>query len=76
MVEINKIKKLISDEKLGDRSKSEGRSGFIKLAASIYKADKGYLSFDLGENGEFNLSITNDLHIVQEPLEIADIENV
>tara|TARA_R110001592_G_scaffold1039_1_gene6087 strand:+ start:3323 stop:6811 length:3489 start_codon:yes stop_codon:yes gene_type:complete len=76
LVEINKIKKLISDEKLGDRSKSEGRSGFIKLAASIYKADKGYLSFDLGENGEFNLSITNDLHIVQEPLEIADIENV
>ncbi len=59
--EIDKIKALIDNGKIGDRAKLEGRSGFIKLAASIDKATKGHLKFDLLSSGQFSLTITNDL---------------
>tara|TARA_R110001606_G_scaffold387428_1_gene552094 strand:- start:310 stop:3318 length:3009 start_codon:yes stop_codon:yes gene_type:complete len=74
--EIDKIKNLIDKDILGDRAKLEGRSGFIKLAASIDKKDKGKLNFDLAVTGEFCLSITNDLGIRQEPIEDVRVEDV
>ena len=74
--EIDKIKVLIENGKIGDRAKLEGRSGFIKLAASIDKATKGHLDFDLLRSGQFSLTITNDLAIKALPMEQVRIVNV
>lgn len=74
--EIDKIKVLIENGKIGDRAKLEGRSGFIKLAASIDKAAKGHLDFYLLSSGQFCLSIANDLVIKSLPIEDERIENV
>jgi len=74
--EIDKIKTLIENGKIGDRAKLEGRSGFIKLAASIDKAAKGRLYFDLLSSGQFSLTITNDLAIKVVPLEEVRVDNV
>lgn len=76
LFEINKIKLLIDNGKLGDRAKSEGRSGFIKLAASIDKSDRSNLNFDLNDDGKFYLSITNDLHVAQVPFDEIEVEIV
>jgi len=75
-MEIDTIKKLIDNEKFGERAKSEGRSGFIKLAASIDKTEQGKLDFSLDEAGEFCLSITIDLGVKQVPVEEVRIKNV
>lgn len=74
--EIEKIKYLIENGKAGDRAKVEGRSGFIKLAASIDKTNKGCLDFNLLEDGDFYLSISNDLKVKQVPVEDLRVENV
>lgn len=74
--EIDRIKTLIENGKIGDRAKLEGRSGFIKLAASIDKAVKGHLDFDLLNSGQFTLSITNDLAIKSFPTEEVRVVNV
>jgi soluble cytochrome b562 len=74
--EIDKIKILIADGNIGDRAKLEGRSGFIKLAASIDKPIKGNLDFGLLASGAFRLSITNDLSIKSVPAEEIKVRDV
>jgi hypothetical protein len=74
--EIDKIRALIDNGKIGDRARLEGRSGFIKLAASIDKAINGHLDFDLLDSGEFALTIKNDLTIKLIPSDEVRFDNV
>ncbi|MCG8669283.1 MAG: hypothetical protein MI867_07695, partial [Pseudomonadales bacterium] len=74
--EITKIKKMIDEGQLGDRARSEGRSGFFKLAASIDKATKGNLEIDLNSEGVFNLVISTDLNTYETPVEQVEVNSV
>ncbi|HDX8940822.1 hypothetical protein [Klebsiella michiganensis] len=62
---LREIRELIQSGKLGTRSKKEGKSGFIKIAAVVKQSQKGDIHFDYNSNGEFELNVVYSLIITK-----------
>jgi hypothetical protein len=62
------IRKLIKSGKLGPRTRTEGGSGFLKLAAVVGQSERGDVTFGYAEDGRFRLKVTYALIIIQEPI--------
>lgn len=62
---INDIKSAIASNSYGSRSKREGKSGFIKIAAVVKQSNKGTIDFKFDEHGNFVLEVTYSLLIRQ-----------
>lgn len=62
------IRKLIKSGKLGPRTRTEGGSGFLKLAAVVGQSESGDVSFGYTEVGRFKLKVTYALRIIQESI--------
>jgi len=60
---MREIKELIQSGTLGSRSKKEGKSGFIKIAAVVKQSQKGDIRFDYNIDGDFELNVVYSLII-------------
>lgn len=57
------IRALIEEGNSFNRTRREGRSGFFKLAAVIGQSEKGYIHFDITDDGWFELDVVYSLII-------------
>ena len=69
---IDEIRQLIKEGSAGPRTRAEGGSGFLKLAADVQQSSKGRIEFDFTEAGQFQLTVVYSL-IVQ-PMEPRSTE--
>ncbi|EKN5094276.1 hypothetical protein ACSOQX_003066 [Yersinia enterocolitica] len=58
---MREIRELIHSGSLGSRSKKEGKSGFIKIAAVVKQSQKGSIKFDYNLDGDFELNVVYSL---------------
>jgi hypothetical protein len=68
---LREIRQVIKDGNMGRRTRIEGRSGILKLAAVVRQSSKGYIEFGFIDDNHFELSITFSL-IVLESTEASD----
>ncbi|MBB5320529.1 hypothetical protein [Marinobacter oulmenensis] len=54
---LREIEQLIADGNFHRRSRKEGGSGFIKLAAVVKQSDRGSIQFGFEKDGRFNLTV-------------------
>jgi len=66
---LKEIRKLIDARSFGRRTRSEGGSGFLKLAAVVHQSTKGRIDFGYNESGEFQLTVVYSLIAQSIPLE-------
>jgi hypothetical protein len=55
---VKKIRALIESGSLAPRTRKEGESGFVKLAAVVSQSQKGKIDFGYTDEGRFRLSVT------------------
>lgn len=67
---LNGIRELIDAGALGRRTRREGGSGLLKLAASVKQSPRGPLDFGFTSNDRFRLSVA--YVVVQHEEEIAN----
>jgi hypothetical protein len=60
------IRELMSAGNVGRRTRIEGGSGFLKLAAEVQQSAKGRVDFDFNEAGEFQLTVVYSLIVLPE----------
>lgn len=69
---LNEIRDLIDNKNYERRTRREGRSGFLKLAAVVQQNTKGYIDFGYTEESEFQLTVIYSLIIQPKPLEVSN----
>jgi len=69
---IREIRQLIDGGYIGRRTRSENRSGFLKLAAVVRQTSKGKIEFGFTDDDKFRLKVTYSLIV----LEIAQREAI
>lgn len=62
---IREIQKIIDSGNLGRRTRSEGRSGFLKLAAVVRQTSKGKIEFGFLDDNQFRLKVTYSLIVLE-----------
>jgi hypothetical protein len=63
--QLEEIRGLIEAGGVGRRTRREGGSGFLKLAAVVRQSERGALKFGFGEGREFRLTVTYSLVVRQ-----------
>ncbi|SFI61776.1 hypothetical protein [Bradyrhizobium sp. Gha] len=64
--QLEEIRALIDAGAVGRRTRREGGSGFLKLAAVVRQSEKGELTFGFGQGRDFRLTVVYALVIQQE----------
>lgn len=64
------IRDLIERREFSARTRREGGTGFLKLAAVVTQSDKGSINFDLAHDGNFKLEIVYSLSVRQELIDV------
>lgn len=59
--DLNEIRNLISAGLFESRTRKEGKSGFLKLAAEVHQNPKGKIDFGINNAGEFQLRVIYSL---------------
>ncbi len=62
---IREIRQIIDSGNLGRRTRSEGRSGFLKLAAVVRQTSKGNIEFGFLNDNKFRLKVTYSLIVLE-----------
>lgn len=58
---LREIRQMIDAGKVGRRTRIEGRSGILKLAAVVQQSSKGRIEFGFTDDGQFRLKVTYSL---------------
>ncbi len=65
---IESIRELIASGKIAPRTRREGESGFVKLAAVVGQSKKGKIDFGYTDDSRFQLTVTYAITIVQKEI--------
>lgn len=72
MQNLDRIQKLIADRDFERRTRQEGGSGFLKIAAVVCQRDGGSINFGFSESGDFCLTVVYPLLSGVMLLEVKD----
>lgn len=62
---LREIRQVINEGNMGRRTRNEGRSGILKLAAVVRQSSKGRIEFGFTDDNHFELSITYSLIVIE-----------
>lgn len=61
---LTEIRQVIANQTIGQRSRNEGRSGFLKIAAVVSQSSRGKIDFGYASDDEFFLHVTYSLLVI------------
>jgi hypothetical protein len=66
------IRKLIDQRAIGTRTRKEGLTGFMKLAAVVHQSERGAIDFGFTAEGRFFLHVTYSLIVQSRPEMVSE----